>query len=50
VLAILGGAVLAAVGLVLNRFQYGVQPSLFEIGLAAGLGAALGLAFLSIRG
>ena len=42
VLAILGGGTLTLLALVLFAYQYGNQPSVSDMELAAGLGAAFG--------
>ena len=48
VLAILGGGSLTLLALVLFAYQYGSQPSVPHMGLAAGFGAAIGGALTRI--
>jgi hypothetical protein len=46
--AILGGGALTLLALVLVADQYGNQPSMPDLGLAAGLGAAIAGALILI--
>jgi hypothetical protein len=42
-LATFGGSALTLLGLVLLACRYGAQPSIGDMGLAAGLGGAIGV-------